>query len=151
QVREVQTNEAGNYTVPFLVPGIYTVRAGREGFKEATRSNVQLQVGDVARIDFSMQVGIVTEVVEVQGGPNLLNTESAVVGTVIENKRIEELPLNGRNYLQMIALTTNVSAEMSPGSEGIDRKGGERSQQIFSIAGQRNAFNHFTLDGIENT
>ena len=151
QSREAVTNASGNYTIPFLVPGIYDLTVGHEGFKAASREGVELQLGDVARVDFELEVGTVTEVVEVTGAPPMLNSENAVVGTVIENRRIVELPLNGRNYLQMIALTSNVTAEMSPQTEGSARKGGERAQQVFSIAGQRNAFNRYTLDGIENT
>ena len=151
QVRQVQSNESGNYTVPFLVPGLYDLTAEQEGFKLASRTGVELQVGDFARVDFNMEVGVVTEVVEVVGGAPLLDTESTAVGTVIENKRIIELPLNGRNYLQMIALSTNVTAEQGAGGEAAARKGGERAQQAFSIAGQRMVFNHFTLDGVENT
>ena len=151
QSREAVTNASGNYTIPFLVPGIYDLTVGHEGFKTASREGIELQLGDVARVDFELEVGTVTEVVEVTGAPPMLNSENAVVGTVIENRRIVELPLNGRNYLQMIALTSNVTAEMSPHTEGSARKGGERAQQVFSIAGQRNAFNRYTLDGIENT
>ena len=151
QARQVQTNEAGNYTVPFLVPGAYDITAEQEGFKLASRAGAEIQVGDVARVDFTMEVGVLTEVVEVIGGAPLLETESTAVGTVIENKRIIELPLNGRNYLQMIALSPNVTAEQGGGGEAAARKGGERAQQAFSIAGQRMVFNHFTLDGVENT
>ena len=125
--------------------------ASSQGFRSASRAGVELQIGDVARVDFQLQIGAVAEVVEVSGGAPLLNSENAVVGTIIENKRIVELPLNGRNYLQMIALSPNVTAEMSAQTEGSARKGGERAQQVFSIAGQRNAFNRYTLDGIENT
>ena len=147
QVREVQTNEAGNYTVPFLAPGVYDAEAEIEGFKVASRRGIILQVGDVARLDFSLEIGVVTETVEVVGGAPLLVTESTAVGTVIENKRIIELPLNGRNFLQMIALSPNVVAE----SGAANRIGGERGAQGFSIAGQRLEFNRYTLDGVENT
>ena len=151
QSREAVTNASGNYTISFLTPGEYDLTVSLEGFKTASRDGIELQVGDVARVDFQLEVGTVTEVVEVTEAVPLLNSENAVVGTVIENRRIVELPLNGRNYLQMIALTSNVTAEMSPQTEGSARKGGERARQVFSIAGQRNAFNRFTLDGIENT
>ena len=151
QTRTAETNESGNYTIPFLAPGIYEVLVSSAGFRSASRAGVELQIGDVARVDFQLEIGAVAEVVEVTGGAPLLNSENAVVGTVIENRRIVELPLNGRNYLQMIALSPNVTAEMSPQTEASGRKGGERAQQVFSIAGQRNAFNRYTLDGIENT
>ena len=151
QVRRGEVNDSGVYTTPFLPPGVYELRVTAEGFRSATREQLELQVGDVARVDFQLELGAVAEVVEVTGGAPLLATENTVVGTVIENKRIVELPLNGRNYLQMIALTANVTAEMSSQTEGSARKGGERAQQVFSIAGSRAAFNRFTLDGIENT
>jgi hypothetical protein len=150
QVREVQTNATGNYTLPFLVPGVYTARAAAASFKAATR-RIELQVGAVARVNFTLELGMVTETVEVSGGAPLLVTENAAVGTVIENRRIVELPLNGRNYLQMIALSPNVAAEQRAGGEAAARKGGERSELSYAIAGQRAQFNHFTLDGVENT
>ena len=81
----------------------------------------------------------------------LVETSNATVGTVIENRRIVELPLNGRNYLQLVALSPNVSAEFAgPGQAG-DRQGGTRANQQLSISGQRREFNNYTLDGVDNT
>jgi hypothetical protein len=117
QVRRVVTNATGNYSVPFLTPGVYQVRAEKTGFKSATRGEVNLQVGDIARVDFTVTVGEVSETIEVQAGAALLTTENAAVGTVIENRRILDLPLNGRNYLQMVALSPNVAAEQGAGGE----------------------------------
>jgi len=91
--RTVQTNAAGNYTVPFLAPGLYDVRAEQAGFKAVTRPGVQLQVGSSVRINVAMEVGAVTEEVAVTGTAALLTTEGTAVGTVIENKRIVDLPL----------------------------------------------------------
>ena len=143
QVREALTNQTGVYDVPFLVPGSYVVRVEKQGFKSATRSDVLLQVGDVARVDFTVDVGVVTESVEVQGGSALLTTETTSVGTVIENRRIVELPLDGRNYLQMVALSPNVSAEQGLGGEAAARKGGERTSKSIVVAGARAQFNHY--------
>jgi hypothetical protein len=150
QVRQTTTNETGNYSVPFLIPGLYEVRVERPGFKIATRRGVDLQVGVVARIDFSLEVGEVTQQVEVTGGAPLLTTESTALGTVIENKRIVELPLNGRNYLQLIALSPNVTVEGGGGGGG-SLQGGSRSRVSYAVAGQRLEFNRYTLDGVENT
>ncbi len=149
--RQVETTSAGSYTVPFLAPGLYSVRAEQEGFSTATRNGVELQVGAIARIDFAMEIGNVTEQIEVVGTGEQLATEGTAVGTVIENRRIVELPLNGRNYLQLIALSPNVTAEQRPAFTATGRQGGERAQQAFAVAGQRQAFTHYTLDGIENT
>src|SRR6185436_3827910 len=84
------------------------------------------------------------------GGATLLETENATVGTVIENRRIVDLPLNGRNFLQMVALSPNVSFGFGS-SKATTRQGGVRDGTNISIAGQRAQFNHYTLDGVENT
>lgn len=151
QVRSAVTNQSGNYTVPFLTPGAYAVSTSASGFRTASRRDIVVQVGAVVRIDFTLEIGDVAQTIEVSGGAPLLTTENAALGTVIENKRIVELPLNGRNYLQLIALSPNVSAEMGAGGQGDSRQGGDRANQAFSIAGQRQQFNNFTLDGVENT
>ena len=139
QVRTATTNETGNYSVPFLVPGIYNVTAETAGFKVSARNRVDLQVGQVARIDFRLEIGQVTEQVEVTGGAPLLATETTALGTVIENRRIVELPLNGRNYLQMITLSPNVTTEGGAGGGG-GLQGGARTRASYSVAGQRLEF-----------
>jgi len=150
QVRSVETNTAGIYSVPYLGPGVYDVTAENAGFKVTSRKAVELQVGATARIDFVMQVGQVSERIEVTGGAPLLNTENAAVSTVIDNKRIVELPLNGRNYLSLIALSPNVSVEAGS-SQATTLQGGTRSSQNYNVSGMRFEFNHYTLDGVENT
>ena len=96
--RQVATNSAGAYGFPALLPGLYNVKVEMQGFQAEIRNSIELQVEQVARIDFQLQVGAVGETVEVAAGAPLLNTEDAALGTVIENRRIVELPLNGRNY-----------------------------------------------------
>lgn len=151
QTRVAKTNEAGNYRFPFLTPGVYDLKAEMNGFKTAARNNNTLHVGDAARLDFKMEIGQVTQSLEVEASAPLLAAESTAMGTVVENKRIVELPLNGRNYLQMIALNPNVSAEQAVGGSQTQRQGGDRTLQSFSVAGQRLEFNRYTLDGVENT
>lgn len=150
QARAATTNETGNYSVPFLVPGLYDVRAEASGFKVGWRRNVELEVGAVARMNFTMEIGEVSQQVEITAGAPLLTTESTALGTVIENKRIVELPLNGRNPLQLIALSPNVTVEGGGGGGG-GLQGGARASASYSIAGQRLEFNRYTLDGVENT
>lgn len=149
--RTVQANTSGNYTLPFLPPGLYDVQVDQTGFKAARREGVQLEVGATARVDVAMEVGSVSDIVAVTASAALLTTEGAAVGTVIENRRIVELPLNGRDYLQLIALSPAVTAETPPSFTATGRQGGERANQNYSIAGQRLQFTHYTLDGIENT
>src|SRR6266851_1342014 len=111
--RTVTTNETGAYNFPSLPPGNYSVKVEKPGFRSAMRSQIELQVQQNARIDFEMQVGQVSESIDVQSDAALIVTENATVGTVIENKRIVELPLNGRNYLQLVSLAPNVSTGFS--------------------------------------
>ena len=154
--RRVTTNSSGNYSFPALLPGIYNVRAEVQGFQAEIRANVELQVQQTARIDFQLRVGAVSETIEVTGGAPLLNTENANVGTVIENKRIVDLPLNGRNFLQLVSLSPNVSAAFnvnggtSTGAAST-RLGGDRANQSFSVAGSRREFNNYSIDGVTNT
>lgn len=150
-VRNSVTNESGIYSVPALPPGTYTVGAELQGFQTQTRTNLVLQVQQVARADFTLNTGTVTESVEVTGGTALLSTSDSTVGQVIDNKRIVELPLNGRSYLQLAALTPGVNINSVPSAGATDFQGGHRSRQQITINGQRGQFNHYTLDGIENT
>ncbi|MBI4875964.1 MAG: TonB-dependent receptor [Acidobacteria bacterium] len=149
--RNTQTNPVGVYVFPALQPGMYTLKAEKQGFKTFTRSNIEVQVQLSARIDIEMQVGAVTEAIEVSAQAVLLQSENATVGTVIENKRIVDLPLNGRNALQLVALAPNVSFGFPAAGQAGSRQGGIRADQSISVGGQRAQFNRFTLDGVENT
>ena len=154
--RQAITNSAGAYNFPALQPGIYNIRAENGGFQSEVRMGVELQVQQVARIDFALTVGAVAETVEVSGGASLVNTENATVGTVIENKRIVELPLNGRNFLSLVALSPNVSSGFSSfsglgGGGANSRQGGDRALVSISVAGQRREFNNYSIDGVTNT
>ncbi len=149
--RTVVSNSAGIYSLPALMPGVYAVKTEMKGFQSVVRSAIELQVQQTARIDFRLQIGQVTEVVEVSAAPVLLATENSTLGTVIDNKRIVELPLNGRNYLQLVALNPNVSFGFAPLIQSVSRQGGDRPNWSISVAGQRSEFNYYTLDGVSNT
>ena len=149
--RTVSTSSAGVYNVNALQPGVYSLRVEKPGFSAQLRSNIELQVAQVARFDVTLQVGSVTEVVEVQGGAPLIETDTTSLGTVIENQRILDLPLNGRNYLQLAALTPGASTA-APASFVMGlRQGGTRSLFTLTVSGQRILFNRYLLDGLENT
>src|SRR5262249_50105131 len=148
--RTAATNEVGLFDFPALQPGNYSIKSELEGFKTATRA-VELQVQQTVRVNFTLELGTISEMTTVAGVAPLVETSNATIGTVIENRRIVELPLNGRNYLQLVALSPNVSAEFAgPGQAG-DRQGGTRANQQLSISGQRREFNYYTLDGVDNT
>jgi Carboxypeptidase regulatory-like domain/TonB-dependent Receptor Plug Domain len=149
--RVVTSNSSGSFDAPALPPGVYSVKVAMAGFKTEALNNVELQVNQVARLDFTLQIGNVTETVEVQAEASALQTETASVGTVVENRRIVELPLNGRNYLQLASLVPGVTTYGPSNSIAQARSGGDRSNFTLNVAGQRLQYNHYALDGIENT
>src|ERR1700730_15248938 len=146
-----QANTAGVYVFPNLLPGIYNLKVELDGFRGAVRNRVELQIQQTARMDFKLELGALSETAEVSAVAPMLNTEDTVIGTVIENRRIVELPLNGRNFLKMVELTPNVSASFSGSGSSGPRQGGDRSTQQLSISGGRREWNYFTLDGVNNT
>src|SRR3984893_4622132 len=105
--RSTATNEAGIYSFPDLTPGTYEVKVAAAGFAPIVKTNIELQVQQTARVDFSLTVGQAAQSIEVSASANFLNTENATVGTLIEEKRISELPLNGSNFFSLVALVPN--------------------------------------------
>ncbi|MEJ7607791.1 MAG: carboxypeptidase-like regulatory domain-containing protein [Bryobacteraceae bacterium] len=102
--RETTTNQDGIFNIPALPPGVYNLQVDAKGFPRQLREALELQVGQVAKVDFTLQIGNVSETVQVTGAAPILQSETTELGTVIENKRIVDLPLNGRNYLQLASL-----------------------------------------------
>ncbi len=149
--RKAVTTDGGDYSFPSLAPGVYSLHIEHEGFKAIESSNIQVQVQQTVRLDYTLQLGQLTQSVEVEANAAQLQAENATVGTVIDNKRIVELPLNGRNYLQLVSLTPNVTTLSPPAGQAGGRQGGNRADQSISVAGQRTMFNYFTLDGVDNT
>ncbi len=152
QVRSATTNSVGAYDIPDLVPGTYTVTAEKSGFQTTVRKDVVLQVGQTVRADFTMQIGQLTQSVEVAGNAQLIDTSTTAVGTVIQNKSILELPLNGRDPLQLVALSPNVMVlSAAPSTAAITGlEGGARSNESIAISGERFEFNYYTIDGVVN-
>ena len=87
---------------PNLLPGTYNVKVELQGFQSTVRNGVELQTQQTARMDFSLAIGTLAETVEIIGSAPMINTEDTAMGTVIDNRRIVDLPLNGRNFLQLV-------------------------------------------------
>jgi hypothetical protein len=149
--RKVVTNSEGLYSFPSLMPGVYELKVEQAGFKTARLDNITLEVQQTARLDVKMEVGQVGETVTVTSNSALLNAETATVGTVIENKIVTELPLNGRQYLNLVALSPNVNVLSPAAGQAGSRQGGDRAGQSISTGGQRIFFDYYTLDGVNNT
>src|SRR5262249_56391684 len=113
-VRTALTNEAGLYVLRAIPPGVYNLKVELSGFRAVERKNIGVQVGSSNRIDITLEIGEVNSIVEVSGGAPVLQTETASVGTVIENRRIVELPLNVRNYLQLASLIPGATTNGPP-------------------------------------
>ena len=107
--RKVTTNSEGLYAFPSLPPGLYELKIERDGYKVSHVDNIRLEVQQAARLDVTMEVGQVDETVTVEGNTAVLNTENATLGTVVENRIVTELPLNGRQYLNLVGLSPNAN------------------------------------------
>jgi hypothetical protein len=144
------TNGAGIYSFPDIEPADYRVTLKASGF-ETISSTFTLQVEQHARLDFSLVVGQATQTIEVSGVAATLNTEDATVGTVIEEKRIVDLPLSSRDFFQLVALSPNVNYGFTAPAQASGREGGTRASITISTAGSRSAWQNYTLDGVTNT
>jgi hypothetical protein len=102
--RESKTDSSGNYNLPFLPAGDYNVTASITGFQTQTVDRLTLQVQQTARMDFKLTLGSINEKVTVAASADILQTENATVGTVIDSAKIVQLPLNGRNFIQLAQL-----------------------------------------------
>jgi hypothetical protein len=136
------TNDSGYYTVPLLPPGDYAITVHMPGFKTTTRAGIKVEVAAVLRIDFKLELGAASETVQVTASAPLLESQSASLGQVVQTRVINDLPLNGRNYLQLAKLSAGV---VEPQRD--DNAAGSGS---FSANGVRVQLNNFNLDGADN-
>jgi carboxypeptidase family protein len=138
------SNGLGDYFVGALIPGGYTISAESQGFKTAVITGITLQVNQTARIDITMQPGAVAQRVQVTGLAPVINTENPEIGAVIEQNRILDLPLNGRNFMELTTLTAGIN------------EGNGSTQKYYAsgfapaAAGQPATENNYTLDGADN-
>jgi hypothetical protein len=140
------TNEIGLYNFPALPAGTYTLTATINGFQQAVRPGVELHVSDVIRLNFSLRVGSTAQSVIVEGGAPLIETTSSEVGGLINSKEIEELPLNGRNYIDLSLLQAGVTnSQNSAGTNGF----GGLTGTVYSSNGAPVISNNFLLDGTQ--
>jgi len=143
--RTLSTDAQGRYTAPNLNVGNYEVQAEASGFRVEIRRGIQLTVGRQAVVDFALQVGSVTESVEVTGEAPLVETTTSSLSNLVDDRTMRDLPLNGRSYDQLALLQTGVVAYTLGTSRGFGYGAGTR----MSVAGGRSYSNAFLLDGTD--
>lgn len=153
--KQTVSTSSGTYVLLEIAPGGYTLEAAKPGFSTRKLSGFALAVHQTTTLDFTLQVGTVQESVTVQAVGALLESSSAELGSVVSEHEVKDLPLNGRNFSQLLTLTPGASpvnvAQSSNGSSGGYSAVTAQSQFVFpSINGQENRTNFFYMDGIND-
>jgi hypothetical protein len=146
----VLTDANGDYSIPLLNPGLYSIRAEKQGFKTSVASRIVVQVAQSTNVNFRLSVGALTQSVQVTAVAPLLQTANATVGQVINNKVILELPLNGRDFLALAVLSPGAITQENNAA----RAGNTSSYAAMnepSVAGQRQDATSILLDGFMDT
>jgi hypothetical protein len=146
----VTADSSGTYTINPLKVGLYTVTFQKTGFQRVVQENVTLGIGDVVKVDTVLKVGAVSQTVEVTGAPPLLEEETSSLGTIETEKRIVELPLNGRNFFKLAFLGPGANEGSSGTSAGAGSTDNNRPGIALAVNGLRVFDNNFLLDGFDN-
>ena len=141
-VRTVEAGAAGNYVVDLLPVGRYTVEVRMPSFKDFRREGITLNAEQNVRVDVQMEIGSVNEVVSVSGDAPQVDSRSAELGATLDTRRVDDLPINGRNVVSLAALLPGVSSVSAPQTFTNDRNG-----PTFTTSGSRANQNYFLLDG----
>ena len=144
--RQTTTADNGIFRLLALPTGTYQVSAEAPGFATATSTGIEVGVDQVRTIDVVLRVGAEKQVVEVQADAALTQTETSKLGAIIDNRKVEDLPLNGRDFAQLARLNPGVAASGGGGGQ----QGGEGGVSGFSSNGQRSTSNNFMVDGVDN-
>ncbi|MBP6715696.1 MAG: carboxypeptidase regulatory-like domain-containing protein, partial [Acidobacteria bacterium] len=142
---EQMSDREGNFEFFTVKPGTYIVTAQKDGFSIALADNIGVQVGARQRVNLTMNVGAVTERVEVKAAAQLLETDSSQRGQVVSGDQMRQLALNGREYSALALLTPGVrQSALNKSTNGTPREG------AFNVNGLRSVFNNFLIDGVDN-
>ncbi|HZV59280.1 MAG TPA: carboxypeptidase-like regulatory domain-containing protein, partial [Candidatus Eremiobacteraceae bacterium] len=136
--RTLTTGDSGEYNAPNLLPGTYAVRAEANGFKVVQRENILLEVGKEVRVDLGLQPGDTTQTITVTEQLPLIETTNATLGGTLSNETINDLPLNGRNYINLLSLRPGMTV-YAGGGNFTRSANGTRSEDI-----------GYLLDGLRN-
>ncbi len=152
-VRDTKTDSAGHYLIPLLPVGTYAVKVGAAGFQSAESKNLNLQVDEARELDFTLVPATVVTTVAVSGEAVAVETTNPSLGQVITSQEVSQLPLNGRNFVQLATLTAGATAETNPGSfftGATDSEVSARGSYSLSVGGSRPNSTDWLLDGVDN-
>jgi hypothetical protein len=155
RVVTVQTNEEGSYSVPALSAGRYKIEVKLNNFKTVTQE-VTIEVAQIAALNFQLEPGGVTEIVEVSSDAPLVESASSAIGEVVQGRQVTELPLNGRNFTQLATLVPGVTRGVPDGDATGARgnaetfRNGNTGGAALVVNGLRPQANNFLLDGVDN-
>ena len=147
-ISTARTNEGGNYTVPYLMPGAYDLSAEFAGFKKTERLDLQVRVNDVLNVELKLEVGNATETVEVKGGTPLLEASTVSLGQVVEERQIQDLPIQAGNANELVLLTPGVvnSTNLRQRKSSFNSASSQ-----FTTNGNALYSNEYTIDGVPDT
>ena len=151
--RDVKTDNAGHYLIPLLPVGTYTVRVDASGFQSAESKDLRLQVDEARELDFSLVPPTVVTTVAVSGDAVAVETANPSLGQVITSQQVSQLPLNGRDFVQLATLTAGATAETNPNSFFTSAASSEvaaRGSFSLSVGGSRPNSTDWLLDGVDN-
>jgi Carboxypeptidase regulatory-like domain len=151
--RTSKTDSAGHYLIPLLPVGTYTIRVDMVGFQSAASNGLVLQVQEAREVDFSLLPATVNTTVLVTGDAVAVETGNPSLGQVITSQQVSQLPLNGRNFVQLATLTAGATAETNPNSfftSGADSEVAARGPLSLSVGGSRPNSTDWLLDGVDN-
>ncbi len=151
--RDTKSDSSGHYVVPLLPVGTYDIKVDASGFQSAVSKDLRLQVDEARELDFALQPASVTTTVTVSGEAVAVETTNPSLGQVITSQEVSQLPLNGRDFVQLATLTAGATAETSTGSffnGGTDSEVSARGSYSLSVGGSRPNSTDWLLDGVDN-
>ena len=151
--REAKTDDSGHYLVPVLPVADYTIRVESQGFQPAEQKDLRLQIDEHREVNFTLAPGAVTATVEVSATEVTVQTANPTLGQVITQEQVADLPLNGRNFVQLATLTPGTTQETNPNSffnAGPSSEVSARGTYSLSVGGSRAQSTDWLLDGNDN-
>ena len=150
QIRTSQSSASGEYSFTQLAPGAYILTAEAPGFKTVKVSNIDLIAGDRTRVDSHLEIGETTQTLEVTGTPSALQTDSAALSTSINEIAVQDLPLNGRNFINLVQTTPGANQGSPNSISSGQRPDDRRPSNSVSANGQPEEYNNNLVDGMDN-